>query len=114
MDVRVGGVSLVCMRPPEGADMYSTWTYREVVPLERLEWIHDLADEHGREIDPAAAGLPDEFPRHVRNVLVLERLPGDRTRLTVTEHGYRSMMFFDLSRMGLDQCLDKMAVALAG
>ena len=33
MDVREGGTSLVCMRSPDGHDIYNTWTYERVVPM---------------------------------------------------------------------------------
>ena len=36
MDLRVGGKYLNCMRSPEGKDYWSTGTYREIVPMERL------------------------------------------------------------------------------
>jgi len=36
-----------------------------------------------------------------------------KTEMTVTEYGYSSDQAFDLSKAGLEQCLDKMAEALA-
>src|SRR5689334_8509516 len=69
MDFREGGTSLVCMRAPKefgGQDMYSTWAYREIVPLQRIEFIQNPADEHGKPIDPIKAGLPPDFPLDVR------------------------------------------------
>jgi uncharacterized protein YndB with AHSA1/START domain len=112
MDVRPGGVSVVAMRSPDGRDMYSTWTYREVVRHERLVWVHELSDEQGRPVEPAAQGLPDEFPRHVLHTVVFEVLPGGRTRVTVTEQGHTSPMFLGSARMGLAECLDKMERSL--
>src|SRR5215207_365378 len=58
MDVREGGTSLVCMRSPDGQDPYNTWTYREIAPMERLEFVLDWADEAGNRIDPVTLGLP--------------------------------------------------------
>src|SRR5215510_12891488 len=46
VDFRVGGTSLVCMRAPEefgGQDHYSTWEYRSIEPMRRIEYIHNLA-----------------------------------------------------------------------
>lgn len=34
MDVRQGGSSLVCMRTPDGRDLYNSWIYERVEPLE--------------------------------------------------------------------------------
>jgi uncharacterized protein YndB with AHSA1/START domain len=51
MDFREGGTSLVCMRAPKefgGQDMYSTWAYKKIVPMQSIEFIHNLADKDGR------------------------------------------------------------------
>ena len=48
MDFREGGTSLVCMRAPKefgGQDMYNTWTYRKIVPMQSIEFIQNLADK---------------------------------------------------------------------
>jgi hypothetical protein len=33
--------------------------------------------------------------------------------MTVTEHGYTSEQAHDISKMGMEQCLDKMAVLVS-
>jgi uncharacterized protein YndB with AHSA1/START domain len=42
LDFREGGKSLVCMQAPKefhgGQDMYSTWTYTKIVPMQKIEW----------------------------------------------------------------------------
>jgi uncharacterized protein YndB with AHSA1/START domain len=113
MDVREGGTSLVCMRSPAGQDMYSTWAYQKVAPLERLEYVFNLSDADGRVIDPTSLGLPAEFPRDVRH-LVTFTPRGERTELVVTEYDYTSERMLDVSRAGLEQCLDKLVAALRG
>ena len=53
MDFREGGTSLVCMRAPKefgGQDMYNTWSYRKIVPLERIEYILNFTDKDGEKI----------------------------------------------------------------
>ena len=65
MDFRERGTSLVCMRAPRelgGHDTYNTWTYRRIVPLERLEFVQHFADKDGTPLDPAAVGLPPGVP----------------------------------------------------
>ncbi len=37
----------------------------------------------------------------------------NKTEMTITEYGHTSDQMFDLSKAGLEQCLDKMAEALA-
>ena len=116
MDVRVGGTSLVCMRAPSefgGQDYYSTWEYRAIEPLRRIEYVHNLADQDGNPVDPVALGMPPDFPRDQRHAVTLEALGDDRTRLTVTEYGWTVGRMMEMSRLGMGQCLDKMAATFA-
>jgi uncharacterized protein YndB with AHSA1/START domain len=113
MDFREGGTSLVCMRSPDGTDMYSTWTYTQIVPLERFEYIFNLSDKDGNTLDPAALGLPPDFPRDARHSVVFKTLSPTRTEMTMTEFGYTSDQLFNLSKAGLEQTLDKMVAIFA-
>lgn len=114
MDVREGGTSLVCMRAPAefgGQDMYSTWFYQKIAPLEWIEFIQNLADEDGNPIDPVKMGLPPEFPRDTRTVVTFKDLGNGRTEITVTEYDMPSADT-EMGRnaeIGLNQTLDKMA-----
>ena len=117
MDVRVGGRSLVVMRAPQefgGQDMYSTWTYTRLVPNERIEYTFNFSDEQGNRRTPVEAGVTGDVPADGHHVVTLSDLGGGRTEMTVTEHGYASAEARDLSQMGLEQCLDKMATLISG
>lgn len=111
MAVSEGSQSIVCMRSPDGQDMYSSWRYTRVVPGERLEYVFNLCDAGGERIDPASLGLPPGFPREVPHIVTFEA-HGDETVLTVTERGYAPGPFYELSKTGLEQCLDKLERAL--
>lgn len=113
MDFREGGTSLVCMRAPGGQDFYSAWSYRKIEPMKLIEYIHNLADKDGKKADPVKVGLPPDFPQDVRNVITFKTVGENKTEMIVTEYGYTSDQWFDLSKAGLEQCLDKMAAALA-
>ena len=113
MDVREGGTSLVCMRSPDGHDLFNTWTYDRVEPPRRLEFVLRFADQHGATLDPAAIGLPPDIPRDVRHVLVFEPTSANTSRLSVTEYGYGTQDTAAMSKMGLEQCLDKMAASFS-
>ena len=112
MDVRPGGVSLVCMRSPQGQDMWMTWAYTRVEPMQRLEYVQNLSDEHGNRIDPSAIGMGPEFPRDVATVVTL--MPrGDKTEMRIVEDTTTSEFMHDMSRLGLEQCMDKMDASFA-
>lgn len=115
LDVRQGGTSLVCMRAPKefgGQDMYSTWHYKDVVPNQRIEYIHNLADKDGKPIDPATLNLPSDFPQNQRHVVVFKAVSDNKTELTITEYEWPVGQMMEMSKMGMNQCLDKMAAAM--
>ena len=116
MDFREGGSSLVCMRAPfflGGQDMYNTWTYRRIVPNERIEYLLSFADKDGSKVDPAAIGMLPGTPNDVRNLVTFEDLGDGKTGLTVTEYDWTVGQMMEMSRMGMEQCLSKMAAIFA-
>lgn len=114
MDFRVGGASLVCMQPEGGPKFCNTWRYRTLDAPRLIEFDMGWADEHGNEVDPAAMGLPPDLPRVVPHRIVLEDLGDGTTRMEITEFGYTSEQTVAISRSGLLQVLEKMAVLLGG
>lgn len=113
MDVREGGRSLVCMRSPDGTDMWMTWDYTHVVPGRRIEYVQNISDENGNLLDPGVIGMPPEFPRDVVTLVTLTPVAGGKTEMTISERTRTSAFILDLSRQGLEQCLDKMGKSLA-
>lgn len=116
MDFREGGTSLLCMRAPEefgGQDFYSTWTYTKIVPMARIEYIHNLADKDGQKVDPVQMGMPADFPRDQRHVITFTALGTNKTELTVTEYGWTVGHMMEMSQLGMEQCLEKMATSFA-
>lgn len=113
MDFREGGTSLVCMRSPEGQDLYNTWTYRNIVPDERIEFILNFTNEAGEKLDPAEIGMPPGVPNDVRHVVTFDDLTDDTSEMTVAEYGYTSDRAVEMSEQGMEQCLDKMAAIVA-
>ena len=111
MDFREGGVSLVCMRAPKefgGQDLYNMWTYRKIVPMQQIEFIQSFADKDGNKADPALHGLHPDAPQEVRNLVTFKTLSGGMTEVTVTELNWVLGPIMELSKAGLEQCLDKM------
>ena len=116
MDFREGGTSLVCMRAPKefgGQDMYNTWTYRKIDPNKQIEFILNFSDKDGTKLEPAALGISPGVPSDVRHVITFKTVGDKQTEMTVTEYGYASEQARDLSKAGLEQCLDKMAAIFA-
>jgi len=116
MVFKEGGTSLVCMRAPKefgGQDMHDTWSYQKIVPKTRIEYVLNFTDQDGNKLDPAAIGMPPGIPKDVPHVITFKDLGNNKTEVTVTEYGYTSADVVNLSKSGMEECLDKMAEALA-
>jgi len=112
MDFREGGTSLVCMHAPKelgGQDMFNTWAYETIIPMQRFVYILRFADKDGNTLDPAQQGLPPEMPKEMRHEVTFKELGEAKTEMTVTEYGWAVGAMREMSKMGLEQCLDKMA-----
>ena len=115
MDFREGGTTVVCMRAPQefgGQDMYSTWAYQKIVPMQRIEYLNNMSDKDGRRIDPASLGLRADFPQDVRTVVTFKPM-GEKTEMTIAQYGFPEGEMFEMAEMGLNQSLDKMAATFA-
>jgi uncharacterized protein YndB with AHSA1/START domain len=113
IDFREGGTSLVWLRAPEYGDHHSTWRYVKIAPLRRIAYTHNLTDKDGRRIDPTSIGMPPDFPQDPRNTLAFKALADRRTEITVTEYAWPVGQMMELSRIGREQCLEKMAALFA-
>lgn len=115
IDLREGGKYLFCMRAPKeqgGQDFYSTGVYKKIVPRERLEFTQGLADKEGNSIDPAQVGMPPDFPKEVRMVIIF-KAKGEMTELTITEYNWTVGQMYVYALAGLHQSIDKLAASLA-
>ena len=116
MDFREGGTSLVCMRAPRefgGQDFFNTWTYEKIVPGSRFVYVLRFADPEGQEIDPSKQGLPLGMPKQMRHEVTFKEAGKDKTEVTVTEYAWPVGPLMEMSKLGLEQCLDKMAALFA-
>jgi uncharacterized protein YndB with AHSA1/START domain len=114
MDFREEGTTLVCMRSAEGAELYNTWTYGSIEPMTRIEFVQGFADEDGNRVGPTELGLPPAIPDEVRHVVTFRAIDHATTELTVHEFGYPNEQIVEVSKAGMEQCLDKMATSLTG
>jgi uncharacterized protein YndB with AHSA1/START domain len=103
VEFREGGRTLVCMSAPGFGDIFNTWTYNRIVPHERIEYVLRFTDASGTPHDPPMPGVPSEVP----HVVTFARSDGGTT-LTVSEFGYGTAETAEISKAGLEQCLDKL------
>ena len=112
MDVRAGGASVVCMRSPDGFEIWMRWAYSKVIPNERLDYTQNLCDRDGNLIEPTSIGMPAEFPRDVATVVTLTARDGG-TEVTITEHTTTTQQLIDGSHQGLEMVMDQMGATFA-
>jgi hypothetical protein len=57
IDFKVGGTYLVCMRGPDGKDIWSTGTYKKIVPMEKIVCTDSFADKDGNVVPATYYGM---------------------------------------------------------
>jgi uncharacterized protein YndB with AHSA1/START domain len=110
IELRVGGKYLYCMRSPEGQDYWSTGTYREVVPLERLVCTDSFADADGNVVPGSHYGLGEDFPLEMQVTITFEEVDG-KTKMTLKHVGLPENMS-DMTSTGWNESFDKLAESL--
>jgi uncharacterized protein YndB with AHSA1/START domain len=110
IEPRVGGKYLYCMRSPEGQDYWSTGTYREVVPLERLVCTDSFADADGNVVPGSHYGLGEDFPLEMQVTITFEEVDG-KTKMTLKHVGLPENMS-DMTSTGWNESFDKLAESL--
>ncbi len=111
IDFRVGGKFLGCMRAEDGKEYWSTGTYKEIVPMERIVCTDSFSDEHGNIVHASAYGMGEDWPEEMLVTVTFEDL-GDKTKLTLRHSGLPAGKMDDMAGTGWNETLDKFAEAL--
>src|SRR5688572_16334680 len=102
LDVRVGGKMHASMKGPDGKEIWSTGTYKEVVPQKKLVVTDKFADSDGNEVQPSYYGMPGEWPKDVVVTVTLEESNG-KTKMTMQQTNVPAEMYDDCVK-GWQQC----------
>jgi uncharacterized protein YndB with AHSA1/START domain len=111
IDFRVGGKYLLAMRSPEfqgGRVFWSTGTYREIVPFERIVCTDSFADENGNVVPASYYGMEADMPLEMLITVTLEEHEG-KTKMTLRHEGIPAGPERDGANEGWSQSLDKLA-----
>jgi len=111
-DFREGGKYLWAMKGPDGQEYWSTGTFNEIVPMERLVVTDSFADEKGNVVPPSHYGMEGDHPMEGRVTVTFEELDG-KTKLTVRYAGMAPSETRDMAEQGWNETLDKLAASLA-
>jgi uncharacterized protein YndB with AHSA1/START domain len=80
MDLRVGGTYHYGMQSPDGKTMWGKFTYREIVPLEKLVFINAFSDEAG---GITRHPMVPTWPLQMLSTFTFEDAAAGTTRFTV-------------------------------
>lgn len=111
IDLRVDGKFLFCMRSPEGKEFWSTGTYREIVPLERLVYSDSFADEEGNIVPASYYGMDDETASEMLVTVTLAE-QGGQTEMTLRHTGLPAGSMGEMAEQGWKESIDKLALSL--
>jgi uncharacterized protein YndB with AHSA1/START domain len=87
IDLRVGGSYHYGLRAPDGTAVWGKFTYREIIPQQKLVFISSFSDEAGAI---ARHPLHQDWPLEMLSVFSFEDEPGGRTKFTVRWQPYNA------------------------
>ncbi|WP_165823754.1 SRPBCC family protein [Pseudochryseolinea flava] len=109
INFREGNVSLVCMRSPDGFEIFNTWTYQKISAMKSIEFIQHFTDKSGKKIKPSDIGMPPGIPDEVPHIITFKKIGDQKTELTIVEHGYTNPQIVEISKNGTASMLQKFA-----
>lgn len=118
IDFRVGGKYHVAMRGPAGSpwdkNMWSSGTYKEIIPMKKIVASDGFADEEGNRVSATYYEMPETIPMESIIEISFEEMDG-KTKMTLH---YPSIVGFEseLKNMtqGWNQSFDKLEWSLKG
>ncbi len=117
IDFRVGGKFLGCMLGMEGdfkgKEFWSTGTYKEIIPMEKIVVSDSFSDEKGNIVPSTHYGM-EGMPLEMQVTVMFEEMPDGKTKMTLKHEGIKDINPKDKAGMdqGWNESFDKMASSL--
>ncbi|MFA5990853.1 MAG: SRPBCC domain-containing protein [Candidatus Doudnabacteria bacterium] len=93
IDFKVGGKNLNCMqgKMPDGKEVavYSTGTYKEIIPMEKIVMSDSFADKDGNIVPASYYGM-EEMSLELEVAVTFENL-GNQTKMVLTHSGMQTV-----------------------
>ena len=105
INFKVGGKYLASMKGPDGTEIWSTGTYKEIVPQRKIVYTDSFADSKGNVVDAAYYKMP-AMPRQLMVTVSLEEADG-KTTMSLQHKGIPEEMLDDCTK-GWQSSFDKM------
>ena len=118
MDLRPGGTYHYGMQAPDGKAMWGKFTYREIVPREKLVFINSFSDEQG---GVTRHPMAPTWPLQLLSTFTFEDEAGGKTKFTIrwqthnaTEEEQKTFDgAFDSMRMGWGGTMEQLEAYLS-
>jgi uncharacterized protein YndB with AHSA1/START domain len=111
IDFRVGGKYHNVMRAPDGKEFWSTGTYKEISPMDRIVVTDSFADEEGNVVSSDYYGMHD-MPLEMLVTLEFFEIEPNKTRMKLTHVGVPEGKLRDMTASGWNESFDKLAAAV--
>ncbi len=111
IDFTVGGKYLICMRSPDGVDVWSTGTYKEIVPYKRIVATDSFSDEKGNIVPASRYGMSGPWPLELLVTVTFEEKVG-KTTMILRHSGIPDQKTGELMKDGWETSFNKLARVL--
>lgn len=108
IDARPGGRFHLCMRSPDGQEMWVTGEFREVVEPELLVSVDSPSNEEGKVLTASQIGMEGDQPFETLVTVTFEEEEG-KTRMTMRHEGLPAGPMAEGAEQGWNQAFDKLA-----
>ena len=95
------------MQSPDGKKFYSTGTFKEVVPMEKLVYTDSFADESGNVVPAEHYGMKD-IPLETEVTVTFEDAGDGKTKMTLKHMLSTDEHSSEQASVGWNQSLDKL------
>ncbi len=106
IDFKVGGKNLSAMKSPDGKEIWSTGTYKEIIPMKKIVVTDSFADKSGNIVPASQYNMPGEWPMELMLTLEFEEVSGN-TNMTLHHAGLPADMANDCVK-GWQSSFDKL------
>jgi uncharacterized protein YndB with AHSA1/START domain len=106
IDLNTGGKCLANMIGPDGKEIWSTLTYREIIPKQRIVYDDNFADSEGNTVPASYYDMPGEWPAGGNKVTITLEAVNGKTKMSLQHEDIPEDMYDDCIT-GWQQSLDK-------
>lgn len=102
----VGGKYLNSMKGPDGKEIWSTGTFKEIVPMKKIVYSDSFADSKGNIVPASYYKIPGDWDSQLSITVEFEEVNG-KTNMRLRHEGVPAEMKDDCMK-GWQSCFDKL------